>query len=420
MTAPARRFFQSGHFPTLVAALLYFDVSFMVWVVLGPLAPFLREDFGLTATQQGLLVAIPLLGGSLFRPVLGVLGDRIGGRRAGLLGLGLTLVPLLLAWTAATTPAHLYAVGFMLGIAGASFAVALPLASRWYPPEYQGLVMGIAGAGNSGSLLATLFAPRLAERFGWSATIGLMIVPVLLVTLVFALLAKDSPRRGAPPAWAEYAAVLKEPDTYWFAFLYGLTFGGFVGFTSFLTTFFHEQYQVSRVSAGDVTTVVIVAGSLARPIGGWCSDRIGGYRLLLLLMAAIAGTLLIVASLPPLPVVVAALFLAVGLLGMGNGAVFQLVPQRFAERMGIITGIVGAAGGVGGFFLPSMLGATRDATGTYSLGLLILAGAFLAGTVALLELGTHWTAHWRPGAVSQSGIFCYRGAVRRLFGEQSA
>ena len=413
-------FLKSGHFPTLVAALLYFDVSFMVWVLLGPLAPFLREQFRLTPTQQGLLVAVPLLGGSLFRPLLGTLGDRIGGRRAGLLGLALTLVPLVIGWTVASSLAHFYVVGFLLGIAGASFAVALPLASGWYPPQYQGLAMGIAGAGNSGSLLATLAAPRLAERFGWASTFGLMILPTLVVSIVFALMAKDSPRRRTRQTWQDYAAVLKEPDTLWFSFLYSLTFGGFVGFASFLTTFFHDQYQVSKVSAGDLTTVVVVAGSLLRPVGGWLSDRVGGYRLLLMLLVAVAGCLAVVSTLPPLWIVVAALFMAVGLLGMGNGAVFQLVPQRFADRMGLITGVVGAAGGLGGFFLPSMLGAARDATGTYSLGLLLLAAGFLVGAFALLQLGTVWMTSWQPHAAKQAGIFCYRGLVRELLGEETA
>jgi MFS transporter, NNP family, nitrate/nitrite transporter len=416
MTTRTDGFLRSGHLPTLVAALLYFDVSFMAWVLLGPLAPFLREEFGLTATQQGLLVAIPLLGGSLFRPLFGVLSDRLGGRRTGLIGLALTLVPLVIAWKGAAALSHFYALGFLLGIAGASFAVALPLASRWYPPQYQGLVMGIAGAGNSGSLVATLFAPRLAERFGWANTFGLMILPVIAVAILFALLAKDSPRRSAPPAWRDYAAVLQEPDTFWFAFLYGLTFGGFVGFTSFLTTFFHEQYHVSRVSAGDFTTVVVIAGSLLRPIGGWLSDRIGGYRLLLVLLVAIAGCFVGVATLPPLPVVVTMLFLGVGLLGMGNGAVFQLVPQRFADRLGIVTGVVGAAGGLGGFCLPSVLGVAKDATGTYALGLLCFAAACFMGALALLQLGSHWTVRWRPHAVQQSGIFCYLGVVRRILG----
>src|ERR1043165_9764633 len=131
-----KKFLSSGHTPTLISALLYFDVSFMVWVILGPLAPFVRQQFGMSATTQGLLVAVPLLGGSLFRPVLGVLADRIGGRRAGLVGLSLTLTALILGWTVASAPWHLFVLAFFLGIAGASFAVALPLASRWYPAEY--------------------------------------------------------------------------------------------------------------------------------------------------------------------------------------------------------------------------------------------------------------------------------------------
>ncbi len=413
-------FLKSGHLPTLIAALLYFDISFMVWVLLGPLAPFLREEFGLTATQQGLIVAVPLLGGSCFRPLLGLCGDRLGGRRAGLLGLTLTLIPLLIGWKGVNSPGDLYVIGLLLGIAGASFAVALPLASRWYPPEHQGLAMGIAGAGNSGSLLATLLAPRLAERFGWATTFGLMIAPVIAVFAVFALLAKDSPRHRTKQTWADYAALLREPDTLWFSVLYGLTFGGFVGFTSFLTTFFNNQYQVSKVSAGDFTTVVVVAGSLLRPLGGFLSDRIGGYRLLLLLLVSVAVALGAAATLPPLPIMVAILFVAVGCLGMGNGAVFQLVPQRFADRMGLITGIVGAAGGLGGFFLPSMLGATRDAVGSYGPGLMLLAVAFFGGAVVLLHLGSLWTARWQAPAIQRSGIFCYRDRVRGWLGEPTA
>lgn len=420
MPGPSRHFLRSGHLPTLVAALLYFDVSFMAWVLLGPLAPFLRDSLGLTPAGQGLLIAIPLLGGSIFRPIFGVLSDRSGGRRTGLAGLALTLVPLVIGWRWASTPMHFYALGFLLGVAGASFAVALPLASRWYPPEYQGLVMGIAGAGNSGSLIATLLAPRLAERFGWANTLGLMILPVLTVGVLFAVMARDSPRRATPPSWQQYAAVLREPDTLWFAMLYGVTFGGFVGFTSFLTTFFHEQYNVSRVGAGDFTTVVVIAGSLLRPVGGLLSDRIGGYRLLLALLAAAGACFAGVATLPPLPVVIAMLFVGVGLLGMSNGAVFQLVPQRFGDRLGIVTGVVGAAGGLGGFCLPSALGAVKGATGSYAPGLLLFAGVSLAGALGLLQLGTHWAATWRPQAVRQSGIFCYRGVVRRLLGVETA
>jgi len=404
-------FLKAGHTPTLIAALLYFDVSFMAWVLLGPIAPFLREDFGLSATQTGLITAIPLLGGSLFRPIMGLVGDRIGGRRAGMIGMTLTLLPLFLAWRFASGPSHFYALGFFLGIAGASFAVALPLVSRWYPPEYQGLAMGIGGAGNSGTLLATLFAPRLAERFGWGAMFGFAMLPLAAVFIVFVLFARDSPAPRKMTTARDYRAVLSEPDTLWLAFLYSLTFGGFVGFSSFLTTFFHEQYQLSRVSSGDFTTLVVVAGSFLRPVGGWLSDRLGGYRLLVLLLVGFAACLCVVAAAPPLSLAVAVLFVGMGALGMGNGAVFQLVPQRFPERIGLVTGIVGAAGGLGGFFLPTLLGMAKDYTGSYRAGLLVCVGVFVVGTIVLLELGARWAQRWAPAAVDRAGIFAYRGSA---------
>ena len=193
-----KSFASSGNWPTLLSAFLYFDVSFMVWVLFGPLAPFIAEQIHLTATEKGLLTAIPLLGGSFFRPVLGLLADRIGGRKAGLIGLLLTIVPLILGWHYGTQLWQFYVIGFLLGIAGASFAVALPLAGRWYPAEHQGLAMGIAGAGNSGTLLATFFGPRLAQHYGWHFVFGLALVPVLLVLVTFFLLAKDSPAESAP------------------------------------------------------------------------------------------------------------------------------------------------------------------------------------------------------------------------------
>jgi len=404
----SKKFLQTGHFPTLIAAFLYFDVSFMVWVLLGPLAPFLGEQMHLTATQKGLLTAIPLLGGSLFRPVLGVLGDRLGGRNTGLLGLGLTLVPLFLGWRFAHTPGQFYFLGLLLGIGGASFAVALPLAGRWYPPEYQGLVMGIAGAGNSGTLVATLFAPRLAQKFGYANTFALAMLPILLVLLLFALLAKDSPRKGAIPGWKDFSSVLREADTAWFCFFYCFTFGGFVGFASFLTVFFHDQYGLTKVRAGDFTTIVVLAGSFLRPVGGWFSDKIGGYRLLLILLCLLSAVLCAVGTLLPLAAEVTLLFFTLGMLGMGNGAVFQLVPQRFPERIGILTGLVGAAGGFGGFLLPSLLGAIKDRTGQYSWGLYLCAAAFFLAAATLLQVGTQWHLKWHRASIDRAGIFSYR------------
>jgi len=226
-------------------------------------------------------------------------------------------------------------------------------------------------------------------------------------------MAKDSPQRSAPATAREYGRVLGEPDTLWLAFLYSLTFGGFVGLASFLTTFFNEQYQLSRVAAGDFTTIVVVAGSLLRPVGGWIADRVGGYRMLVALLAGFAFCLMGVAARPGVYAALALLFVGMGLLGMGNGAVFQIVPQRFPERMGIVTGIVGAAGGLGGFFV-------KDLTGEYTVGLVIVASSFLAGMVALLELGTRWSRRWHPAIVKQSGIFSYRDATPQTAGERIA
>lgn len=414
-----RGFLRAGHLPTLVAALLYFDVSFMAWVLLGPLAPFLKAELHLSATQQGLLAAIPLLGGSLFRPVLGFLADRIGGRRTGLVGLALTLVPLLVGWRFAHTIGHFYVLGFFLGIAGASFAVALPLAGRWYPAEYQGLAMGIAGAGNSGTLLATLFAPRVAEHYGWATAFAVAMLPVFTVLTFFWLLAKDSPNLPARPSMRSYGQLLRESDAMWLAFLYSLTFGGFVGFSSFLTTFFNEQYHLTRVAAGDLTTFVVLSGSVLRPVGGWLSDRLGGYRVLVILLAAVGVCIACVSAMPSLRAATVLLFAGMGMLGMGNGAVFQLVPQRFPDRIGLVTGIVGAAGGLGGFFLPTLLGAAKDLTGSYAAGLLVCAAAFGVGTALLLELGAAWSRRWTPAAVRRAGVYSYRLAIRNVAGERA-
>ena len=401
-------FLKSGHIPTLISAFMYFDISFMVWVLFGPITPFIAEQMHLSATQKGLLTAVPLLGGSFFRPVLGLLADRIGGRRAGLTGLSLTLVPLVLGWHFACHLWQLYAVGFLLGIAGASFAVALPLAGRWYPPEHQGLAMGIAGAGNSGTLIATLFGPRLAQHFGWHAVFGMALAPLGVVLLLFFLAARNSPRKSAPMEWSSYRQLLGTADTWKLCFLYSVTFGGFVGMTSFLAVFFHDQYHMSKITAGDLTTIVVVSGSFLRPVGGWFADRLGGYRLLLILFLCIAGCLMLVSLLPPIATVVPLLFLTMGMLGMGNGAVFQIAPQRFPKEIELITGIVGAAGGLGGFFLPSVLGVLKDVSGTYATGLLFF-GTMVAATVGLLlEFGNHWAQQWPANARQRSGVFAYR------------
>ncbi len=399
-----RDFRRAGHAPTLFAAFLYFDVSFMVWVILGPLGPFIGEAYKLSATQKGFLTALPLLGGSFFRPILGWCTERFGGRRTGLVGLGITVVPLLLAWQVADSFPAFLALGLLLGIAGASFAAALPLASSWYPPGQQGLAMGIAGAGNSGSLLATLFAPRLAQVIGWRSVFGLLIIPVVIVWIAFFLLAKEAPGQRKRKRWADYAAVLKMGDTGWFCFLYSLTFGGFVGLTSYLSIFFHDQYQLTKVQSGDYTTFVILFGSFLRPVGGALADRVGGYRLLVGLLGAVALCMTGVATLPAPGVALALLAMGMGLLGMGNGSVFQLLPQRFPNSVGLLTGIVGAAGGLGGFLLPSLLGILKDKTGSFGAGFAVLAALACGGLTVLLALRHPWRRTWPREAAHRAGI----------------
>jgi MFS transporter, NNP family, nitrate/nitrite transporter len=402
-----KAFLKSGHFPTLISALLYFDVSFMVWVLLGPLAPFISEQLHLTPAQKGLLTAIPLLGGSLFRPVMAALADRIGGRRAGLFGMAVTLVPLALGWHFANQLWHFYCAGFLLGVAGASFGVALPMASRWYPPEQQGLVMGIAGAGNSGTLMATLFAPRLAQHYGYHAAFAFAALPVLAVMVIFTLCAKDNPTRKVAASGADYARLFRESDTYWMSFFYSLTFGGFVGLTSYLTLFFADQYHLSKVRAGDFTTLVVIAGSLLRPVGGWLADKLGGYRFLLLLLACASAAFAAMSTLPPLAAGTVVLFLAMAALGMGNGAVFQLVPLRFSTQVGIMTGIVGAAGGLGGFFIPFGLGYLKGRTGHYNTGFAVYSAIFLIACSALLALGRRWVRTWPAEQARYAAIFAF-------------
>lgn len=383
-------FLRSGHTPTLVGAFLYFDVSFMVWVLIGALANSIAPEFGLSDSQKGMMVAVPILGGAVLRLVLGVLADHIGSRRTGIIGLVLTVVPLLLGWFWADSLAKVLSVGFLLGVAGASFAVALPLASRWYPPRHQGLAMGIAGAGNSGTALATFFGPRLAEHIGWHGVFGVAAAAIVATLVAFAILAKDSPNLPAPKRLADYWTVLGERDTWWFSLFYSVTFGGFVGLASFLSIFFRDQYELSRVAAGSFATLCVVAGSFLRPVGGYLADRFGGIRMLMILYVGVGVTMLVAATLPPLGIVTSALFIGMGLLGMGNGSVFQLVPQRFRREIGVITGIVGAAGGVGGFILPNLLGSLKDLTGSFGGGYCVFAFVALGSAGALLYVSRAW------------------------------
>ncbi|WP_260284856.1 nitrate/nitrite transporter [Peribacillus aracenensis] len=385
---------KSGHAPSLLASFLYFDISFMIWVLLGALGVYITKDFGLSSAEKGLIVAIPILGGSFFRIVLGYLTDRIGPRKTAIGGMLVTMIPLFWGWLFGGSLAELYLIGILLGVAGASFAAALPMASRWYPPHLQGLAMGIAGAGNSGTLFATLFGPRIAESLGWHNVMGLALIPLTIVFVIYILIAKDAPSQPPAKPLKEYFNVFKITDTWYFCILYSVTFGGFVGFTSFLSIFFVDEYGLTRIKAGEFVTLCVIAGSFFRPVGGFIADKIGGVKLLMFLFVGLTICMFGISFLYSLTAVTILLFIGMLFLGMGNGAVFQLVPQRFSKEIGFITGIVGAAGGVGGFLVPNILGTLKQITGTYATGFLVFSAV---GIVALLILGLaqlSWKKTW--------------------------
>jgi NNP family nitrate/nitrite transporter-like MFS transporter len=401
-----KSFWQAGHRPTLLAAFLYFDLAFMVWVMLGPLGVQIATDLGLTHAQKGLMVATPVLAGAILRIVMGLAVDHLKPKMAGAIGQVIVIVSLFVAWYFGIhSYEHTLILGVFLGVAGASFAVALPLASRWYPPEHQGTALGIAGAGNSGTAIAALVAPSLAIAFGWTNVFGLALIPLVLVFIFYLIVAKDAPECPPPKSFAEYMKVLKDKDAWWFMFFYSVTFGGFVGLASSLTIYFNTQYGLDAKMAGFFTAACVFAGSLVRPIGGNVADRIGGIKSLSV-MYVIAAIFLAVVSvgLPEAWMALAAFVCAMLALGMGNGAVFQLVPQRFRKEIGVMTGLVGMAGGVGGFYLASSLGYAKQATGSYQIGFLIFAGLALLALAGLTGVKTRWRTTWGASHLTAARI----------------
>lgn len=389
-------FWKAGHKPTLIASFLYFDLAFMVWVLLGPLAPSISKDLGLTPAQKGLMVATPTLAGAVLRVVNGLLVDRIGPKRSGAISQLIVIFGLLSAYMLGVNSfGGTLALGVILGFAGASFAIALPLASRWYAGEHQGKAMGIAGMGNSGTVLASLFAPTLAKLFGWNAVLGLAVIPLAIVFVIYMVLAKDAP--NAPPVkrFSAYLEPLREADAWWFMLFYAVTFGGFVGLAASLSIYFTDQFGLTPVTAGYCTAACVFAGSLVRPLGGALADGIGGIKTLSFVYIVAALALVGVSAGPPSVAAALGFFVVAMLaLGTGNGAVFQLVPQRFRAEIGVMTGLVGFAGGIGGFYLASSLGFAKQITGAYQSGFLIFAGFAVVALVGLTFVKRKWRTTW--------------------------
>ncbi len=396
-------FKKAGHWPTLLTAFLYFDVSFMVWTMLGALGAQIGSSLGLSPQQKGLMVAVPYLSGAFIRILLGMMVDRIGAKNTGIIGQVIVILGMVAAWiTGLHEFSHTLMLGAVLGVAGASFAVALPQAGRWYPPHMQGLVLGLAGAGNVGVVIDAILAPRLAAAFGWQAVFGLALIPLLLVLAAYALFSKDAPVQVKKKTLRDYASLLREKDAHWFCFFYTISFGGFSGLAASLVIYFTSEFHLSPVDAGSWAALCTLVGAVGRPFGGALADRLGGIRSLHVFFIVAAGALVLAAMAGSLPLCALGFFLASGAFGMANGAVFQLLPQRFAKDLGVMTGLVGCGGGLGGFLLASSLGFSKGLTGSYLAGLLVFAGLCLLALLGLALVKVRWRTTW--GVLAEARI----------------
>ena len=405
--ASFKTFLKAGHPPTLFAAFLYFDFTFAIWVLNGAMAPFITESFHLNAAQRGFMVSVPIIAGALMRFPLGVLSQYIGRKNAAMVEMGLIIIALLYGYTFVNTHNDVLAMGVLLGIAGGSFGVALSLGSGWFPPKYKGLAMGIAGAGNSGTVLAVLFAPPLAMKYGWTTVYGLAAATMLLPMLVMWFAAKEPPDIEEHQTFRDHISCLFEKDGWGFSLIYVITFGGFIGLASFLPSYFYDQFKVTKVEAGQLTMLATLMGSAVRVVGGYVSDRIGGINTLSGVLVFVMITLVLCGLSGQSVVVTTLLFmLCFAALGAGNGALFQLVPLRWPLTTAVAGSMIGEIGALGGGFIPNAMGQSRQLTGTYLWGFVAFA-ALAAGMLLMLRvIQIRWTRTWaeKGGRARQAAL----------------
>ncbi|HEX6902939.1 MAG TPA: MFS transporter [Thermoanaerobaculia bacterium] len=353
-------------------ATLSFAVSFAAWGLVSAFAPRFREMFSLSATQTALLVAVPVLLGSLARLPVGMLADRFGGRAVFTVLLLVVAAP---AWLVPTAGSYqdLLLVAFFLGIAGAAFPIGVGYVSRWTPPARQGSALGVYGLGNIGQSAAVFLGPLLAARIGWQPVFQGMAVLLIAWGVVFGLTARNAPSAARPQGVGDMVRVLTRERLAWvLSLFYFLTFGGFVAFSIYLPTLLRDQFGLKPADAGFRAAGFVVLATLMRPLGGWLADRIGGARVLAGVFLGVVPFALLLTWPAMVPFTVGALG-AAALLGLGNGAVFKLVPQYFPKETATVTGLVGAMGGLGGFFPPLLLGFFRDRLGVVWPGFVLLA-----------------------------------------------
>lgn len=390
-----RSFLKSGHAPTLYSAFFYFACSCAVWVINGAIAPFITEQYNLSPAQKGLMLSIPIFAGAIMRFPLGILAQYVGRKSATLIEMGLIVVALTYGYFFVSSYGSLLAFCVLLGVAGASFGVALSLGSGSFPPRHKGLAMGLVGAGNVGTAVSVLIAPPLAQAFGWQSVYGMAAVFMLLPIAAIVLFAKEPADVDKHASFREHVACLFEKDGWAFSLIYAVTFGGFIGLTTFLPSYFYDQFGVSKSQAGQLTMLAAFMGAALRVVGGYISDRLGGITTLTVVLAMTGVTLLLCGLAGGSLVLSTLLFmLCFTALGAGNGALFQLVPLRWPTTTAVAGSMIGEIGALGGGLVPSAMGLSKQYLGTYFWGFALFAVLSVGMLVMLRVMQIRWTRTW--------------------------
>ena len=344
-----RAFLKSGHTPTLFAAFFYLMFSFVIWVMNGAMAPFISEQFQLTPAQKGLLLSIPIVAGAIMRFPLGLLAQYVGRKTATLVELGLITFTMCFGYFFVHSYNDLLKMALLLGVAGASFGVAMSLGSGWYPPKYKGLAMGLVGAGNVGTAVAALLAPPLAQAYGWQSVYGIAALASLVPMAVVFFMAKEPPDRDEHASMRDHLACLLEKDGWVFSLIYVVTFGGFIGIVTFLPTYYYDQFGVTKVQAGQLTMLAAFMGAAVRVAGGWISDHWGGVNTLTV---------------------------------------------RWPMSTAVAGSMIGEIGALGGGTIPALMGQAKQHTGSFLPGFVVLAVFSIMMLALMRKMQVRWTRTW--------------------------
>ena len=388
-------FLKSGHAPTLGAAFFYFACSCCIWVMNGAMAPFISETYSLTPAQKGVMLSIPIFAGALMRFPLGVLSQYVGRKNATLIEMVLIILALLFGYFYVDSYNSLLAMGVLLGVAGASFGVALSLGSGTFPPRYKGLAMGLVGAGNVGTAVSVLVAPILAQKYGWQSVYGIAAVFMLLPVAGIVFFAQEPPDVDKHASLKEHVACLFEKDGWAFSIIYAVTFGGFIGLATFLPSYYYDQFGVTKVQAGQLSMLAAFMGAAVRVFGGWISDHWGGVNTLTAVLIVVAICLVLCGLAGGSLVATTLLFMVCfAALGAGNGALFQLVPLRWPLSTAVAGSMIGEIGALGGGLIPNAMGMSKTYTGSYLWGFVGFAVCSVLVLFMLRGMQIRWTRTW--------------------------